>query len=109
MSKLHTSSSSTIIQLLSRLSVQREILAELVADRLPRARMRRLEATYLAWLDLRAYDVADPAAAALAQGARLAPGHDYQPGLESHVRINIATSPDRLEDVVNALARGVMG
>ena len=95
--------------LLSRLSVQREILAELVADRLPRARLRRLEATYLGWLDLRAYGVADPAAAALAQGARVAPGHDYQPGLDGHVRINIATSPDRLEWVVNALARGVMG
>ncbi|MBZ5738070.1 MalY/PatB family protein [Nocardioides mangrovi] len=95
--------------LLSRLSVQREVLEELVADRLPRARMRRLEATYLAWLDLRAYGVADPAAAALDQGARVAPGHDYQPGLDGHVRINVATSPDRLEHVVNALARAVMG
>ena len=59
--------------------------------------MRPLEATYLAWIDLRAYGVDDPAAVALAHGVRLAPGHDYQPGLTGHVRLNIATSPDRLE------------
>ena len=44
--------------------------------------MRPLEATYLAWLDLRAYGHADPAAVALERGrVRLAPGHDYHPGL----------------------------
>lgn len=95
--------------LLHRLSAQRELLTELVADRMPRARMRRLEATYLAWLDLRAYGVADPAAAALAEGVRVAPGQDYHPGLDGHVRVNIATSPDRLEQVVAGLARAVMG
>jgi cysteine-S-conjugate beta-lyase len=87
-----------------RLATQRELLVELVADRLPKARMRPLEATYLAWLDLRGYGVADPAAAALAHGVRVAPGQDYQPGLGGHVRVNIATSPDRLERVVDGLA-----
>ncbi|MFC7495405.1 MULTISPECIES: MalY/PatB family protein [unclassified Nocardioides] len=90
-----------------RLSTQRELLAELVADRLPKARMRPLEATYLAWLDLREYGVADPAAAALGRGVRVAPGHDYQPGLAGHVRINVATDPDRLERVVDGLALGL--
>ena len=54
--------------------------------------MRPLEATYLAWLDLRAYGVDDPAAPALAHGVRWRPGGDYQPGLPGHVRLNIATS-----------------
>jgi len=88
----------------NRLDVLREDLAELLATHLPRARMRPLEATYLAWLDLRAYDVADPAAAGLAHGVMLAPGHDYHPGLEGHVRLNIATSAARLEQVVTRLA-----
>ena len=69
--------------------------------------MRPLEATYLAWLDLRAYGVADPAAAALRHGVRPAPGSDYQPGLDGHVRINLATSPGRLESIVHRLAAGV--
>ncbi|WP_300644148.1 aminotransferase class I/II-fold pyridoxal phosphate-dependent enzyme [Nocardioides sp.] len=88
----------------NRLDVLREDLAELLAAHLPRARMRPLEATYLAWLDLRAYDVADPAAAGLAHGVMVAPGHDYHPGLEGHVRLNMATSATRLEQVVVRLA-----
>lgn len=88
----------------NRLDVLREDLADLLTTHLPLARMRPLEATYLAWLDLRAYDVADPAAAGLAHGVMLAPGHDYHPGLEGHVRLNMATSAARLEQVVTRLA-----
>ena len=81
------------------------LLGELLATHLPRARMRPLEATYLAWLDLRAYGHEDPAAVGLARGrVRTAPGHDYQPGLTGHVRLNIATSVTRLEDIVHRLA-----
>jgi cystathionine beta-lyase len=90
--------------LVERLAAQRSLLAELLAEHLPEARMRPLEATYLAWLDLRAYGVADPAAAGLAHGVRLAPGADYQPGLAGHVRLNVATSPERLEHMVHRLA-----
>jgi cysteine-S-conjugate beta-lyase len=90
--------------LVERLTAQRALLTELVAERLPKARMRPLEATYLAWLDLRAYGVADPAAAGLDHGVRVAPGHDYQPGLDGHVRVNVATSPERLARVVEGLA-----
>ncbi|MEP9363115.1 aminotransferase class I/II-fold pyridoxal phosphate-dependent enzyme [Nocardioides sp. CN2-186] len=90
--------------LVERLSAQRDLLVDLVADRLPRARMRPLQATYLAWLDLRAYGVDDPAWAGLAHGVRVAPGQDYQPGLPGHVRVNIATSPERLERIVDGLA-----
>nr|WP_246298554.1 aminotransferase class I/II-fold pyridoxal phosphate-dependent enzyme [Nocardioides panaciterrulae] len=95
--------------LVRRLGEQRDLLAELVASHLPDARTRPLEATYLAWLDLRAYGSDDPAAAALAHGVKVAPGSDYQPGLPGHVRVNIATSPDRLEAVVTRLAKALAG
>ncbi|CAI9405955.1 MalY/PatB family protein [Nocardioides sp. T2.26MG-1] len=90
--------------LVDRLAAQRSLLGELLGRYLPAARMRPLEATYLAWLDLRAYTVDDPAAAGLEHGVRLAPGADYQPGLPGHVRLNLATSPNRLEDMVHRLA-----
>lgn len=90
--------------LVDRLGAQRDLFRELVAERLPKARMRPLEATYLAWLDLREYGVADPAAAGLAHGVRVAPGQDYQPGLDGHVRVNLATSPERLGQIVTGLA-----
>lgn len=93
--------------LVERLDHQRSRLTELLGTHLPEARMRPLEATYLAWLDLRAYGVADPAAAGLAHGVKVGPGSDYQPGLAGHVRVNLATSPERLETVVHRLATGV--
>lgn len=92
----------------ARLTAQRDLLVELLASELPLARMRPLEATYLAWIDLRAYGHDDPAAVALRIGrVRLAAGHDYQAGLPGHVRLNIATSPERLTEIVRRLAGAV--
>jgi cysteine-S-conjugate beta-lyase len=89
----------------ARLDHNRTLLTDLLAAHLPDARMRPLEATYLAWIDLRAYGHDDPAQVALDRGrVRLAPGHDYQPGLTGHVRLNFATSPARLEQIVHRLA-----
>jgi cystathionine beta-lyase len=93
-----------------RLDQQRTLLAELLAQHLPLARMRPLEATYLAWLDLRAYapggrDDWDPAAVLLEKGrVKVAPGHDYHPGTGGHVRLNIATAPERLAEIVHRTA-----
>jgi cystathionine beta-lyase len=67
--------------------------------------MRPLEATYLAWVDLRAYGHERPTEVALARGrVWVSEGEDYHPGLAGHVRMNIATSPDRLIEIVRRLA-----
>lgn len=90
--------------LLARLDEQRDLLGVLLAAQLPQVRARPLEATYLAWLDVRRSGQADPTLSALEHGVRLAPGHDYHPGLDGHVRLNIATSPERLRELVRRLA-----
>jgi cystathionine beta-lyase len=91
--------------LLARLAAQRDLLDRLLAEHLPLARLRPVEATYLAWIDLRGYGHDDPAGVALERGrVRLAPGHDYQPGLPGHVRLNFATSPERLTEIVRRMA-----
>lgn len=101
----YTKGDEWLAALIERLDGQRRLLAELLETHLPQARMRPLEATYLAWIDLRAYDHADPAAVALRRGrVRVAAGHNYQPGLERHIRLNIATSPERLTEIIHRLA-----
>ena len=90
--------------LVGRLDAQRALLGTLLTEHLPKARMRPLEATYLGWLDLRAYGVDDPAADGLAHGVKVAPGSDFQPGLTGHVRLNVATTPERTTLAVERLA-----
>ncbi len=88
-----------------RLDEQRSLLGDLLAEHLPEARIRPPAATYLAWLDLRAYGHPDPAAVGLEKGrVRLSPGHAYQPGLDGHARLNLATSPERLTEIIRRLA-----
>jgi len=94
-----------LASLVGRLTELRSLLGDLLATHLPEVRMRPLEATYLAWLDARAYGHADPAAVALDRGrVKLGPGHDYHPGVEGHVRLNLATSRERLTEIVRRLA-----
>lgn len=90
--------------LIERLDRLRSLLDRLLAEHLPETRMRRLEATYLPWLDLRAYGHHDPAGVGLAkQRVLLSPGHVYHPGLDGHARLNMATSPERLTEIVRRL------
>ena len=98
-----TDGDAWLAALVERLAGNRDLLGALVAERLPAARMRPLEATYLAWLDLSAY-AEDPAEAGLRHGVRVAPGSDYEPGLTGHARLNIATSPERVDLMVHRLA-----
>ncbi|HXH80682.1 MalY/PatB family protein [Nocardioides sp.] len=90
--------------LVQRLDEQRTLLGQLLAAELPEARMRPVEGTYLAWIDLRAYHHRNPARVCLERGlVRLSPGHEFHPGAAGHVRLNFATSPDRLRDIVHRM------
>ncbi len=94
-----------LASLVERLDRQRTLLGDLLDEHLPEVRRWPLEATYLAWLDAGAYGHEDPAAVALERGrVKLMPGGDFAPGLDDHVRLNIATSPERLTEIVRRLA-----
>ena len=94
-----------LASLIERLDQQRSLLTELLAAHLPEVRMRPIEATYLAWLDASAYGHEDPAQVALERGrVQVSAGHSYAPGSTGHVRLNIATSPARLTEIVERLA-----
>ncbi len=92
--------------LVDHLDDQRRLFTHLLATRLPAVTWTPAEATYLAWVDARATGQADPAAAALERGrVMVSPGRDF--GGETYtgfVRVNLATSPERLERVVDRLS-----
>lgn len=95
-----------LASLVERLDQQRALLGELLAAHLPDVRMRPLEATYLAWLDASAYGHDAAAAVALERGrVQVSPGESYAPGTTGQVRLNIATSPGRLTEIVQRLAK----
>ena len=94
--------------LVQRLDEQRALLRRLLAEHLPAARMRPLEATYLAWLDLRAYGHDQPAQVMRERGrVWLEEGATYHAGLTGHARLNLATSPQRLTQIVRRMATGL--
>jgi cystathionine beta-lyase len=89
-----------------QLTDRRRQLAELLAARLPQVRWTPSEATYLAWLDARGTGLAGPASVARERGSVLVnPGETFGGGYSGFVRLNFGTSAERLDRIVDALAR----
>jgi cystathionine beta-lyase len=90
--------------LLEHLAGNCALFAAALAEHAPAARMRPMEATYLAWVDLRAYGSDDPASVALERGRIMVrDGRDFGPGGTGHVRVNLATSRQRVEELARRL------
>jgi cystathionine beta-lyase len=85
----------------------RDLLAELLAERLPQARWTPGDAGYLAWIDFRALGLGDDPAAALLErtGVALTHGPPFGPPGHGHARLNFATSEAILREAVTRLAR----
>jgi cystathionine beta-lyase len=109
-------------QLLAGLAANRQLLTELVADRLPTLRLLRPQATYLAWLDCRSLglhrpddggirivsELAGPAQVFLDRGrVALSSGHVFGTGGAGFVRLNFATSAAILTEAVDRMAAAI--
>jgi cysteine-S-conjugate beta-lyase len=94
-----------LAEVMARLDANRSLLADLLHDRTPGVGYVPPEATYLAWLDATTLGLRDePAALALEAGVALSPGADFGTNGAGFVRLNMATSPDVLRSVVDAMA-----
>ncbi len=91
-----------------RIAGNHELFRSLMSQTLPAVRVRPAEATYLAWLDVRALELPDPVAAALRAGVRL-DGQDYGAGGLGHVRVNLGTTPQRVHEIVRRLSGSAAG
>ena len=91
--------------LLDGLDDNRRLLADLLARHLPAITYRPGEATYLAWLDCRALGLGDDPADVFLQRGRVAlnSGLPFGTGGAGHVRLNLATSPEVIEEGVRRM------
>jgi cysteine-S-conjugate beta-lyase len=92
----------------TRVAGNHVLFRELMAQDLPAVRIRAAEATYLAWLDVRALSCPDPVGGALRAGVRI-DGQDYGAGGAGHVRVNLGTSPERVREIVRRLSAPAAG
>src|SRR5919112_2674505 len=96
-------------RLLITLDRRRAQLGGLLAERLPAVRWTPPEATYLAWLDCGSVGTGDaPRSACLDRGrVALEPGTNFgRPG-DGHVRLNLGTSAEILDEAVARMARAL--
>jgi cystathionine beta-lyase len=91
------------------LDVNRRLIAEVAAERLPGIRYHLPEATYLAWLDCRGLGLGAEPADHFRRVARVKvnPGSFYQPGGEGYVRLNFATPTPLLRAMLDRMADSV--
>lgn len=92
--------------LLGALDGNRRLFDRLRAEHLPEVGFHRPDATYLAWLDLRAYGLGDDPATVLVERARVALSEGPAFGEEGRgfARLNLASSPERLTEAVERIA-----
>jgi cystathionine beta-lyase len=83
------------------------VLDQQLAIHLPAVRLRRPDASYLAWLDMSALGWGpDPAQFALHKAkVALSPGPAFGPQGTGHARMNLACAPETIIDAVTRLAR----
>jgi cystathionine beta-lyase len=93
----------------SLLDQQRQTLVTALRSELPEARVYLPEATYLAWLDLSALALEPTPAEFFRRHARVAlsDGSYFGPGFERHARLNFATSPAILKQILQRMNAAV--
>jgi cystathionine beta-lyase len=85
----------------------RDFLEAFVRERLPGVGLKRVQATYLAWLDYRAHPQAATIGKYLLDEAKVAlnDGPMFGKGCEGFVRLNFATSRAILSEALERMAR----
>ena len=95
--------------LMSYLDGSRRLLAELVTELLPKAVLTPLEATYLGWLDLRAYGYTteELMRRSIAAGVQFTGGTFFGDLGEGFLRVNIGCPRRNIEEGIRRLARAL--
>lgn len=89
----------------------RRLVTDVLAAELPAAGCHLPASTFLAWLDLSAFDLGPDPAARLVERAevRTSEGHEFGTGGGGHVRLNFGTSTTLLEEILDRLVGALRG
>jgi len=85
----------------------RDTIAAFLGEHAPQVKMPHIEATYLAWLDVRAFGLEQPAAHFEARGLALSNGADF--GAPGFVRMNFGCPLATLEEGLRRFAAALRG
>ena len=94
---------------LARLQANRDWLLQTLPTALPGVKLHRPEATYLAWLDCTALDLPMPAQQFFLEKAKvgLNAGETFGPDYAAFARLNFATSPAILREIVGRMSAAI--
>jgi len=101
----------TLDKILLQLDANRRRVAEFTQSSLPGLSHISPEATYFAWLDCSGLHLQGSAAKFFLDNARVAlsPGGDFSSYTDKFARLNFATSPEILDEILSRMARAVKG
>jgi cystathionine beta-lyase len=93
----------------AQLALNRALVLEVLSKEVPEIACRAPEATYLAWLDCRELGLSPSPARFFYERAEVAlsDGSNFGPGQEGFARLNFATSPTMLGEILEKLVRAV--
>ncbi|MGI9196190.1 MAG: MalY/PatB family protein [Candidatus Nanopelagicales bacterium] len=102
----YTEGDAWLDETLAGITRNAELLRELLARELPAVRYSPPEATYLAWLDCRDLGLGDAPAVVFRDQGRVAlnDGGEFGAQGRGFVRLNLATTPDVIEEAVERMA-----
>jgi cystathionine beta-lyase len=95
--------------LVELLESNRLFIKEQLAEKLPLASYRTPDCSYLAWIDLSAYELGENPAQQILDHGRVAftPGHLFGQGCDGFVRLNFATSQAVIAEGIDRLVAGI--
>ena len=102
----YTDGDAWLDETLARISANAQLLADLLAREIPAIRYAPPEASYLAWLDCRDLGLGDAPAVIFRERGRVALNDGCEFGTQGRgfARLNLATTPEVLEEAVARMA-----
>ena len=96
-------------ELMVQLDINRKLLLDLIAEKLPAARTHMPHCSYLQWIDFSGYKLDVEPVLHLAEKGKVgySPGINFGPASANFVRLNFATSPAILEEAITRTARAL--